>query len=67
VEKLLYHGRGQLIIYPLIDLKRYQLTIRSFVTLIEKSIVSFLSRRDIKANAKIEAPGVYIEHKKLLH
>lgn len=63
--KITYHGRGQLIIYPLIDLKRYQLTIRSFVTLIEKSIVSFLSRRDIKASAKIEAPGVYIENKKI--
>jgi lipoyl(octanoyl) transferase len=63
--KISYHGRGQLIIYPLIDLKRYQLTIRSFVTLIEKSIVNFLSRRDIKANAKIEAPGVYIENKKI--
>ena len=63
--KITYHGRGQLIIYPLIDLKRYHLTIRSFVTLIEKSIVGFLSRRDIKANAKIEAPGVYIENKKI--
>ncbi len=63
--KITYHGRGQLIIYPLIDLERYHLTIRSFVTLIEKSIVRFLSRRDIKANAKIEAPGVYIENKKI--
>ena len=63
--KITYHGRGQLIIYPLIDLERYDLTIRSFVTLIEKSIVGFLSRRDIKANAKIEAPGVYIENKKI--
>ena len=63
--KITYHGRGQLIIYPLVDLERYQLTIRSFVTLIEKSIMSFLSRRDIKASAKIEAPGVYIENKKI--
>ncbi|CAM8391410.1 lipoyl(octanoyl) transferase LipB [Candidatus Methylopumilus universalis] len=63
--KITYHGRGQLIIYPLVDLERYQLTIRSFVTLIEKCIVSFLSRRDIKASAKIEAPGVYIENKKI--
>ena len=63
--KITYHGRGQLIIYPLIDLERYQLTIRSFVALIEKSIVSFLSRRDIKASARIEAPGVYIENKKI--
>ncbi|HEY9322092.1 MAG TPA: lipoyl(octanoyl) transferase LipB, partial [Candidatus Methylopumilus sp.] len=63
--KITYHGRGQLIIYPLIDLERYHLTIRSFVTLIEKSIVNFLSLRDIKASAKIEAPGVYIENKKI--
>ncbi len=63
--KITYHGRGQLIIYPLIDLERYHLTIRSFVALIEKSVVSFLSRRDIKASAKIEAPGVYIENKKI--
>ncbi|MFM8490876.1 MAG: lipoyl(octanoyl) transferase LipB [Candidatus Methylopumilus sp.] len=63
--KITYHGRGQLIIYPLIDLERYHLTIRSFVTLIEKSIVSFLSRRDIKASAKIEAHGVYIGNKKI--
>ncbi len=63
--KITYHGRGQLIIYPLINLERYQLTIRSFVTLIEKSILSFLSRRDIKASARIEAPGVYIENKKI--
>ena len=63
--KITYHGRGQLIIYPLIDLKRYHLNIRSFVTLIEKSIIRFLSRRDILANAKIEAPGVYIGNKKV--
>ena len=63
--KITYHGRGQLIIYLLIDLDRYHLTIRSFVTLIEKSIVNFLSRRDIKASAKIEAPGVYIGNKKI--
>jgi lipoyl(octanoyl) transferase len=63
--KITYHGRGQLIIYPLIDLERYHLTIRSFVTLIEKSVINFLSLRDIKASAKIEAPGVYIENKKI--
>ena len=63
--KITYHGRGQLIIYPLIDIDRYHLTIRSFVTLIEKSIIHFLSRRDIKASAKIEAPGVYIGNKKI--
>ena len=63
--KITYHGRGQLIIYLLIDLKRYHLNIRSFVTLIEKSIINFLSHRNIKASAKIDAPGVYIGNKKI--
>ena len=63
--KITYHGQGQLIIYPLIDLKRYHLNIRSFVTLIEKSIINFLSHHGIKASAKIEAPGVYIGNKKI--
>ena len=63
--KITYHGRGQLIIYPLIDLKRYHLNIRTFVTLIEKSIINFLSHHGIKASAKIEAPGVYIGNKKI--
>jgi lipoyl(octanoyl) transferase len=63
--KVTYHGPGQLIIYLLIDLKRYHLNIRSFITLIEKSIINFLSRRNIKASAKIEAPGVYIGNKKI--
>ena len=63
--KITYHGRGQLIVYTLIDLKRYHLSIRSFVTLIEKSIINFLSHRAIKASAKIEAPGVYIGNKKI--
>ncbi|MSQ80317.1 MAG: lipoyl(octanoyl) transferase LipB [Candidatus Methylopumilus sp.] len=63
--KITYHGRGQLVIYPLIDLNRHHLTIRTWVSLLENSMIDFLSRRDIKANAKIDAPGVYINNKKI--
>src|SRR5688572_11097721 len=42
-----YHGPGQLIVYPLIDLKRKNLTIRSLVTLLEESIIHTLHSHNI--------------------
>ena len=40
--KLTYHGPGQLIIYVLLSLKKYQLTIRKFVRLLEVSVINLL-------------------------
>ncbi len=60
-----YHGPGQLVIYTLIDIKRLQLGIRQLVTLLEQSMVKTLSLLDIKAIAKPEAPGVYVNDKKI--
>ena len=60
-----YHGPGQLIIYTLIDLKRRHLGIRRLVTLIENAIISLLNTHNIKACNKPEAPGVYVDNKKI--
>jgi len=60
-----YHGPGQLIVYVLIDLKRNQIGVRALVTLIEESIVQFLSELGILAMARAEAPGVYVDGKKI--
>jgi len=60
-----YHGPGQLVIYPLIDLKRKKLNVRQIVTILEKSVIELLSDYHISAKAKCEAPGVYIENKKI--
>lgn len=60
-----YHGPGQLIAYLLIDIKRAHLGVRQLVTLIEKSIIDLLKSYDISAEAKPEAPGVYVDHKKI--
>ncbi len=60
-----YHGPGQLIVYTLIDLKRKKLNSRQIVTLLEQSVIQLLADYQIKANAKCEAPGVYIDHKKI--
>lgn len=60
-----YHGPGQLVIYPLLDLRRYHLGVRSLVTLLEQSMISTLTRLDIMACAKADAPGVYVDGAKI--
>ncbi len=60
-----YHGPGQLVVYPLIDLKRLKLGIRQLVTLLEQSMIATLSQFGIIAFAKLEAPGVYVNDKKI--
>ncbi len=60
-----YHGPGQLMIYPLIDLKRARLGVRDLVTGLEQSIVELLAAHGIEAAARRDAPGVYANGRKL--
>ncbi len=60
-----YHGPGQLVAYVLIDLKRKKFTIRDMVTRLENAIIEVLIDFGIKATAKREAPGVYVDDKKI--
>lgn len=60
-----YHGPGQVIIYFLIALKRYGLGIRSLVCLIEQSLIECLAQYDITATGDKNAPGVYVDGKKI--
>lgn len=60
-----YHGPGQIIIYILVDLKRANLSIRQLVERLEQGVIDFLNSLGIKANGNREAPGVYIENKKI--
>lgn len=60
-----YHGPGQLIVYLLIDIKRRNLGVRKLVTQIEQSIIETLAEYQLKAYAKKEAPGVYIDDAKI--
>ncbi|MBB1268929.1 lipoyl(octanoyl) transferase LipB [Shewanella sp. SR44-3] len=60
-----YHGPGQLVAYPLIDIKRAKLGVRQLVNHIEQSIVDMLAPYDIKAYAKADAPGVYVDERKI--
>lgn len=60
-----YHGPGQLMIYPLIDLKRAGLGIRDLVTALEQSVIDLLRERGVSARARADAPGVYVDGSKV--
>ena len=60
-----YHGPGQLVVYPLIDLKRIRLGVRGLVTVLEQSIIETLAGYDISAIARADAPGVYVADTKV--
>jgi len=60
-----YHGPGQLVIYLLIDIRRKKMGVRNLVSAIENSIIDLLKKYNITAQAKSDAPGVYIKDDKI--
>lgn len=60
-----YHGPGQLVGYPLIDLRRQSIGVRDLVTITEKAIVATLKDLGIEAYPKPDAPGVYVDEAKI--
>ena len=60
-----YHGPGQLMIYPLIDLHRAGLGVRDLVTGLEQSVVDLAAEHGIEAASRCDAPGVYVGGAKL--
>ena len=63
--KITYHGPGQVIIYVLIDLKRKGLNVRQLVSALEGSVVNLLSEFNVHGLARADAPGVYVQDKKI--
>lgn len=63
--QITYHGPGQLVAYPLLDLRRLKLGVRDLVTLIEQTLVAVLAHYRIEAYAKADAPGVYVSGDKI--
>lgn len=60
-----YHGPGQLVAYPLLDLRRLNIGVRELVTRIEQTIVATLAHFGIASAAKPDAPGVYVKGDKI--
>lgn len=60
-----YHGPGQQMLYVLLNIKRRKLGVRNLVTALEECVVNTLSEFGIKAYPKADAPGVYVDEKKV--
>jgi lipoyl(octanoyl) transferase len=68
--QITYHGPGQAVMYPLLDLRRYGLKVREYVYLMEETIILGLATLGIRnAVRKPDAPGVYIPlaHASVVH
>lgn len=63
--QITYHGPGQLIAYPLLNLKRMKIGVRDLVTGIENSVVALMKHYGVEAAAKADAPGVYVDNQKV--
>lgn len=60
-----YHGPGQLMLYVLLDIRRRGMGVRELVTKLEQTIIDFLADFHIVAQARKEAPGVYVNGAKI--
>jgi lipoyl(octanoyl) transferase len=60
-----YHGPGQIVAYPLVDLRRLNLGVREFVCRIEQALIDTLASWDIRAERRTGAPGVYVDGEKI--
>jgi lipoyl(octanoyl) transferase len=60
-----YHGPGMLMVYPLIDIRRANIGVRTLVTALEQSVVDVAAEFGVDAAARPEAPGVYADGAKV--
>ena len=60
-----YHGPGQAVLYPLLDITRLGVGIKTLVQTLEQTVIDFLAARDISAQRRSGAPGVYVDEKKI--
>ncbi|MEN7343003.1 MAG: lipoyl(octanoyl) transferase LipB [Pseudomonadota bacterium] len=60
-----YHGPGQLMIYPLLNVRRAKLGVRGLVSGLENAVIGYLGRQGIEAVSRCDAPGVYVDGQKI--
>lgn len=60
-----YHGPGQLVVYPLLDLKRLKIGVRDYVCAIEQAVIDTLAHWNIESARRSGAPGVYVGEAKI--
>lgn len=60
-----YHGPGQVVAYPLLDLRRLGIGVRQLVELIEAAVIEVLQSYGVAGERRAGAPGVYVGQEKI--
>jgi len=60
-----FHGPGQLMLYPILNLKQRGLAPRAYVRLLEESCIDLLADYGIPATRRSGAPGVWVDQRKI--
>jgi lipoyl(octanoyl) transferase len=60
-----YHGPGQIVAYPLLDLRRLKIGVREYVHRIEQAVIDTLAEWNIEGARREGAPGVYVGDAKI--
>jgi lipoyl(octanoyl) transferase len=60
-----YHGPGQLVLYLLLSLRTAGLGVRGLVSLMEQAVIDLLAAHGVAAQARADAPGVYVDGSKI--
>ncbi|MEJ0100898.1 MAG: lipoyl(octanoyl) transferase LipB [Pseudomonadota bacterium] len=60
-----YHGPGQLVAYPLLDIRRLGVQVRTLVMQLEQAVIDLVAVHGITAVGRRDAPGVYVDGRKL--
>jgi len=63
--QITYHGPGQIVMYVLLDLRRWQLNVRQLVRLMEQAVIDLLAQHGVAAQGREDAPGVYVGDAKI--
>lgn len=61
-----YHGPGQIVLYPLLDLRRLKVGVREYVERLEQAVIDLLADWNIDAARRCGAPGVYVNGAKVM-
>ena len=60
-----YHGPGQLVVYPILDLHNYQMSVSWYMRSLEGVIIHTLKRLGLSSSRKKDLPGVWIGDEKI--
>ena len=63
--QITYHGPGQIVAYMLLDMRRWKISVRELVRLMEQAVIDLLGEFDVAAKSREDAPGVYVGDAKI--